>query len=93
MNEQLSNLSEEEKQSFAGSYAAYRAKVARDDDTSVVKSRAYSMGTSYTFLIATTSVVEGIGGEVKPSTEDLEIIDASGKPMAILGTIKMFIDN
>ena len=42
LNEQLSNLNEEEKKGLAGSYTAYRARVARDDDTSVVKSRVYS---------------------------------------------------
>ena len=43
LNEQLSNIGVEEKQGFAGSYTAYRASFARDDDTSVVKSRAYSI--------------------------------------------------
>ena len=51
------------------------------------------MYTGCTFPITTTDVAEGIRAEVKPLNEDLEIIDASGKPMAILGTIKMFIDN
>ena len=51
------------------------------------------MDTGCTFPITTTAVAKGIGAEVKPLTEDLEIIDASGKPMAILGTIKMYIDN
>ena len=82
LNEQLSNLSEEEKQGFTGSYKACRARVARDDDTSVVKSRAYSnmqggrgtdtdgvTDTGGTFPITATAVAEGIGAEVKPSTE------------------------
>ena len=51
------------------------------------------MDTGCIFPITSTSVAEGIRGEVKPLHEDLEIIDASGKPMEILGTIKMFIDN
>ena len=102
----MNNLSEDEKQGFDGIYTAYRARVSRDDDTSVVRSRAYSkmqggrgtdtgcvMDTDCIFPITSTSVAEGIRGEVKPLNEDLEIIDASGKPMEILGTIKMFIDN
>ena len=51
------------------------------------------MDTGCTFPITTTSVAEAIGAEVKPLTEPLEIIDTSGKPMDILGTIRMFIDN
>ena len=106
MNEQLSNLNDEEKKGFSVSYTAYRARVARDDDTSVVRSRAYYkmnggrgtdtdcvMDTGCTFPITTTSVAEAIGAEVKPLIVDLEIIDASGKPMEILGTIRMFVDN
>ena len=38
-------------------------------------------------------MVEGIGAEVMPLTQDLDIIDASGRSLAILGTCKMFIDN
>ena len=49
--------------------------------------------TGCTFPITATAVAEGIAGEVKSLTEDLDIIDDSGKSLAILGTIKMFIDN
>ena len=38
-------------------------------------------------------MVEGIGAEVKPLTEDLDMIDASGRSLVILGTCNMFIDN
>ena len=51
------------------------------------------MDTGCTFPITTTSVAEAIRDEVKPLTESLEIIDAPGKPMDIIGTIRMFIDN
>ena len=84
LNEQLSNLSEEERKGFAGSYKAYRARVDRDDDTSVMKSRVYSkmqgghetdtdsvMDTGCTLPITTTSVAEAIGAEVKPLTESM----------------------
>ena len=40
-----------------------------------------------------TVVAKGIGAEVKPLTKNLEIIDASGKIMDIIGTIRMYTDN
>ena len=51
------------------------------------------MNSGCTFPITSTVVAKGIGVEVKPLSGNLEIIDASGKPMDILGTIKMYIDN
>ena len=36
LNAKLSSLNEEERKSFSGSYQAFRAKSARDDDTSIV---------------------------------------------------------
>ena len=51
------------------------------------------MDTGCPFPVTTTAVVEGIGAEVKPLTEDLDIIDTSGRSLAILRTVKMFIDN
>ena len=43
--------------------------------------------------MTTTAVVEGMRAEVKPLTEKLNIIDASGRSLAVLGTCKMFIEN
>ena len=40
------------------------------------------MDTGCTFPVTTTAVVEGIGAEVKPLTEYLDIIDASGRSLA-----------
>ena len=51
------------------------------------------MDSGCTFPITSTAVAKGIGVEVKPLSGNLEIIDASGKAMDILGTIKKYIDN
>ena len=51
------------------------------------------MDSGCTFPITSTAVAKGIGAEVKPLTSKLEIIDASGKVMDILGTIRMYINN
>ena len=51
------------------------------------------MDSGCTFLITSTAVAKGIGAEVKPLTGKLEIIDASGKAMDILRTIRMYINN
>ena len=93
LNEQLSSLNDEERKGFADSYITYRARVAREDDTPVSYSVSmlYSkmqggrgtdtdgvMDTGCTFPLTMTAVTEAIGAEVKPLTETLEIIDASG---------------
>ena len=51
------------------------------------------MDSGCTFPITSTAVAKGIGAEVKPLTSKHEIIDASGKVMDILGTIRMYINN
>ena len=51
------------------------------------------MDSGCSFPITSTAVADGIGAEVKPLTSKLEIIDASGKIMDILGTIRMYINN
>ena len=41
LNEQLSRLNDEERKGFAESYKAYRARAARVDDTSVMRSMVF----------------------------------------------------
>ena len=99
-------MKEDEKKELAGRWTAYRAKIARNEDTSVVQSIAHSkivggkcthtecvMDSECTFPITSTAVAKAIGAEVKPLTEKLEIIDASDKIMDIIGTIRMYTDN
>ena len=110
LNEELNNMKDEEKREkrkgFKESYIAYRARVAREDDTPVTKSMVYSrmqggrgtetdslMDTGCTYPLTTTAVTEAQGIEVKPLTGSLEIIDTSGKALKILGTTRMFIHN
>ena len=42
LNEQLSNLKEEEKKELSGRFKAYSARIARNEDTSVVQSTVHS---------------------------------------------------
>ena len=42
LNEELSNLKEEEKKELSGRFKAYSARIARNEDTSVVQSTAHS---------------------------------------------------
>ena len=51
------------------------------------------MDSGCTFQITSTVVAKGIGVEVKPLSGNLEIIDASGNAIDILGTIKKYINN
>ena len=90
LNEQLSNMKEDEKKELAGRFTAYRARIARNEDTSVVHSTTHSkitggkcthtgciMDSGYcTFPITSTAVAKVLGAEIKPLTRSLEIIDA-----------------
>ena len=42
LNEHISNLKEDERNGFAESYIAYRARADRNDDSMVMKSMVYS---------------------------------------------------
>ena len=99
-------MKEDEKKELAGRFTAYRARIARNEDTSVVQSTAHSkitggkcthtgciMDSGCTFPITSTAVAKVLGAEIKPLTRSLEIIDALGKIMDIIGTIRMYIDN
>ena len=44
------------------------------------------MNMGCTFPLASTAVTEAIGADVKPLTDTLEIIHASGRPLNIIGT-------
>ena len=100
---------EERKENRGGlkeSFIAYRARVARKNDTPVTKAMVYLKmqggrgtetdsvnDTECIYPLTTTAVTEALGIEVKPITGSLEIIDASGNALDILGTTKMFIDS
>ena len=51
------------------------------------------MDTGCTFLVTTTAVVKGMKAEIFFLDEELDIIDASGKSLDIIGTCKMFLEN
>ena len=99
----MSNLNEDQKRQLSGSFRCYRASRT---ETSVIHSTAHSkivggkecdtesvMDSGCSFPITSTAVAEGIGAEVKPLKNKLEIIDASDRVMDIIGTIRMYIDN
>ena len=85
-------MKKDEKKELAERFTAYRARIARNEDTSVVQSIAHSkivggkcthtecvIDSDCTFPITSTAVAKSIRPEVKPLTRSLEIIDASGK--------------
>ena len=91
LNEELRHMKDEERREeirgFTESYIAYRARVARQDDTPVTKSMVYSkmqggkgtktdiiMDTGCTYPLNTTALTEALGIEVKHLTGSLEII-------------------
>ena len=90
LNDQLSNLKEEEKKEFATSYTAYRARSAKDSDSCMVKSMAWStlhggnsskmdavMNSGCTFPVTTTAVTREMKAEIIPLKEYLNIVEAS----------------
>ena len=102
-NDQLSNLKEEEKKEFATSY---RARSAKDSDSSAVKSIAWSklhdgnssktdavMDSGCTFPLTTTAVTTKMKTEIIHLKEELNIVEASGKTLDVIGTCKMFLEN
>ena len=99
-------MQEDERRNLGLKFTAFRAKLAKEDDDSVIQSTAHSkivggkcthtecvMESGCSFPITSTAVAEALGVEVKPLTKKLEIIDASDRVMEIIGTIRMFIDN
>ena len=91
LNDELSNLNEAEKKRITGSFRALRASRT---DTSVLQTTAHSkivggrecsmdsiMDSGCSFPITSTAVAEGIGAEIKPLKNKLEIIDVSDKVM------------
>ena len=99
-------MQEDERRNLGSKFTAFRAKLARKDDDSVIQSTAHSknvggkcthtecvMDSGCTFPITSTAVAKALGVEVKPITKKLEIIDASDKIMDIIWTIRMYVDN
>ena len=100
---------EERKETRGGvkkSYIAYRASVARENDFTITKAMVYLKmhwgrgtetdsvnDTGCTYPLMTTAVTNALKLEVKPLQGTLEIIDASGNALDVLGTIQMFIDS
>ena len=49
--------------------------------------------TGCTYPLTTTAVTKALKLEIKPLTGTVEIIDASGNALDVLGTTRMFIDS
>ena len=103
LSAELKNMEEEERKETRGglnkSYIAYRASVARENDSPVTKAMVYSKfnggrgremesvnDKGCTYPVTTTAVTNALQGT-------LEIIDASGNALDVLGTTQMFIDS
>ena len=50
------------------------------------------MDTGCTFSVTTTAVTKGIKAEIMSLKEELDIIQALGKSLEVIGTSKMFIE-
>ena len=51
------------------------------------------MDTGGTFPVTTTAATKGMKAEIVPPKDKLDIIEASGKSLEVIGTCKMFIEN
>ena len=107
LNEQLSNLNDEERKDLRIKGRINRVNIAKqNDDEAVISSTAYSkmvggkcthtecvMDSGCSFPLTSTAVVEALGIKVKPLKEKLEMLDASNRIVEIIGTARIFIDN
>ena len=53
---------------------------------------AAMMDSGCTHPITTTTVTKGMGMKITPLTKELEIVEASGANLKILGTVKMYLE-
>ena len=106
LNEELSNMSEEATKEWGqGIFKALKAKSAKSDDSPIVMGKIWSkinggistnvdaiMDSGCTHPLTTMSVTEAIKMKVTPLSRDLVIVEASGKNLRILGTVRMFLE-
>ena len=99
-------MKKEERQQFGERVAtALRERSAIQEDTAVVKAKAWSklnggfhtntdavFDTGCTHPITTRAVAEGMKASIEPLDEVLENIQASGELRKILGTIRLYIE-
>ena len=85
-------------------FKAFKAKSTRDEENPVVKGRVWSklnggtsttkdaiMDSGCTYPVTTETVMDEMKSEIKPLRKELTIIEASGKSLEILGTVKMYL--
>ena len=107
LNDQLSNMDDEERKNLKLTGRIKRVNIAKqDDDEAVISATAYSkmiggrcthtecvMDSGCSFPLTTTAVTEALGVEVIPLKQKLEMLDASNRIMDIIGTTRIFIES
>ena len=106
LNSRLSNMTEEDQEEWGkGLFHALRAKSARSTENPTVHGTMWSkrnggrstevaavMDSGCTHPITTMTVTKAMRMEVTPLSRDLEIVEASGKILKIMGTVKIYLD-
>ena len=106
LNKELSNMSEEATKEWGqGIFKALKAKSAKSDDSPIVMGKIWSkinggistnadaiMDSGCTHPLTTMSVTDAIKMKVTPLSRELIIVEASGKNLRILGTVRMFLE-
>ena len=88
-----------------GLFKALRARSAKATDNLTVQGTMWSkrtggrstgvaavMDSGCTHPITTKTVTTGMGMTITPLTRELEIVEASGASLRILGTVKMYLE-
>ena len=106
LNEELSAMSIEESKAWGKQvFSALKAKSARAEDNPVVRAIVHSklhggrstsadtiMDSGCTYPLTTMLVAEAIKKKVQTLTRELIIVEASGKKLEILGTVKFNLE-
>ena len=102
----LSNMNGEDQEEWGKRvFQALRAKSARSTDNPTVHGTMWSkrnggrstevaavMDSGCTHPITTMTVTNAMRMEVTPLSRDLEIVEASGKNLKIMGTVKIYLE-
>ena len=103
LNAKLRNMSPEERDIWGKEI--FKALKAKSNDSPIVKGKMWSkrnggrntsvesiMDSGCTHPITTTGVTKALDIEIEPLEEPLLIVEASGKLLTILGSVKLFLE-
>jgi len=106
LNSYLSTMDEKDRKTWGeGVFKALRAKTARSTENPTVKGTMWSnrnggrstdadaiMDSGCTHPLITQTVTDALNMEITPLSRDLEIVEASGKNLTILGTVQIYLE-